>query len=51
VGPSIAGYLLARQLDFPEMLGAVTLFAVGCLLAYATVYMSLRRLSPALAEE
>jgi predicted MFS family arabinose efflux permease len=51
VGPSLAGYLLARQLDFPEMLGAVTLFAVGCLLAYATVYLSLRRLSPALAEE
>jgi predicted MFS family arabinose efflux permease len=50
-GPSIAGFLLARQLDFTEMLGAITLFAVGCLLAYAIVYLSLRQMSPALANE
>jgi MFS family permease len=51
VGPLFAGFLLARQFHFSAMLGVITVFVVGCLLAYATVYLALRSISPALAEE
>jgi hypothetical protein len=50
-GPLFAGFLLARQFHFTAMLGVITLFVVGCLLAYAIVYLSLRNVSPALAEQ
>jgi predicted MFS family arabinose efflux permease len=51
VGPLFAGFLLARQFHFPAMLGVIAAFVVGCLAAYATVYLALRNMSPALAEE
>lgn len=49
-GPFLAGVLLNLQLSFPQMLGVVTLFAVGSLSAYAAVYWKLRRLEPMAVE-
>jgi predicted MFS family arabinose efflux permease len=49
-GPFIAGLLLGWRLTFPQILMAVTLFAVGCLATYSTVYVRLRRIHPELAD-
>jgi MFS family permease len=48
-GPFIGGLLLGWQFGFAQMLFAVTLFAVGCLLTYGAVYLRLRRLDLQLA--
>jgi MFS family permease len=48
-GPFLAGLLLGWQFAFPQMLMSVTLFAVACIAAYATVYFRLRRIAPAIA--
>ncbi len=45
-GPFLAASLLDLQLSFPQMLGAVSAFAVGSLAAYGSVYVRLRRLDP-----
>jgi len=49
-GPFIAGLLLGWQLTFPQILMAVTLFAVGCLAIYSAVYATLRRTEPEIAD-
>ena len=49
-GPFIAGLLLGWQLTFPQILSAVTVFAVGCLAIYSAVYASLRRTDTGLAD-
>jgi MFS family permease len=49
-GPFIAGLLLGWRLTFPQILLAVTLFAIGCLATYSTVYVRLRRIHPELAD-
>lgn len=48
-GPSLAAALIALRFNYPQILLAATLFAVGSLVAYAIVYSRLRRLDPALA--
>ena len=48
-GPFLAGLLRGWQLPYGAVLLAITLFAVGCLATYASVYLRLRRLDPAAA--
>jgi len=45
-GPFLAGLLLNLQLSFPQMLGVVTLFAMGSLVSYVGVYWKLRQRDP-----
>lgn len=45
-GPFLAGTLLEQQLGFAQMLGVASLFAVGSLASYSSVYLRLRRIRP-----
>ena len=45
-GPFLAALLLDLQLSFPQMLGVVTLFAIGSLASYVGVYWKLRQRDP-----
>ncbi len=48
-GPFLAGLLLGRQLQFPQMLLCITVFACGCFATYLYVFVSLRETHPELA--